>query len=216
MLWLALREGWITIPPNTLPWQEPDLRAKPGPFSRQQIGRIAADRELCHATLTRYGLSYTPLQDRTLGERCAHTNAVRMDNPPIPFNHRTMSSCGLAVSLLWYQRLIAPIAQRELGATIVRIDHVGTFACRNVNSEKTGSRSEHATANAIDITGFRLSDGRLVSVARDYGRPTPQGRFLDEAHAAACSVFNGVLGPRYNELHATHFHLDRGPYRICS
>jgi len=44
---------------------------------------------------------------------------------------------------------------------------------------------------------------------------SPQGRFLDQAHDDACKLFSAVLGPRYNRLHATHFHLDMGPYRIC-
>jgi hypothetical protein len=100
-------------------------------------------------------------------------------------------------------------------AGLVRIDQLGTFACRNVDSEAVGPRSQHATANAIDIAAFHFADGRTASVARDYGKDSAQGRFLDAAHDAACGLFNTVLGPRYNRLHATHFHLDMGPYRIC-
>lgn len=103
----------------------------------------------------------------------------------------------------------------QMHSPLVGIDHVGIFACRNVNHETDGARSQHATANAIDVTAFRFADGRIAAIAHDYGKPTPQGRFLAAAHDAACRVFNGVLGPDYNRLHASHFHLDMGPYWIC-
>jgi hypothetical protein len=31
----------------------------------------------------------------------------------------------------------------------------------------------------------------------------------------ACGTWETVLGPEYNAAHRDHFHLDRGPYRIC-
>jgi hypothetical protein len=52
-------------------------------------------------------------------------------------------------------------------------------------------------------------------VLKDYGKATPAGRFLDGAHDAACDLFNIVLGPKYNRLHANHFHLDMGGFRFC-
>jgi hypothetical protein len=84
-----------------------------------------------------------------------------------------------------------------------------------VNSAAGGRRSQHATANAIDIAGFRLADGRSISVLADWGKPTAEGQFLAAARDEACSLFNIVLSPRYNELHANHFHLDLGGFHMC-
>ena len=212
---LAWHEGWITLPPNSLPWEAPDLRQPPGAFAHLQIDRLRDDPFSCRAALDSAGVRYTPIQDRVMGDRCAYTNAVRLDGVPIAFNHAATAACSLAAALAWYEREIHAIAEHTLGASIVRVEQLGTFACRNVNSEADGQRSEHATANAIDIAGYVLSNGRRVSVARDWNKPTPEGRFLAEAHDAACKVFNGVLGPDYNRLHADHFHLDLGRYRIC-
>ncbi len=50
---------------------------------------------------------------------------------------------------------------------------------------------------------------------RDFGKDTPEGRFLDAAQAQACGVFNVVLGPLYNKQHADHFHLDMGNFLMC-
>ena len=36
------------------------------------------------------------------------------------------------------------------------------------NSKWTNLRSQHALANAIDISGFKLADGRVITVAKDY------------------------------------------------
>jgi hypothetical protein len=35
-----------------------------------------------------------------------------------------------------------------------------------------------------------------------------KGRFLREAHAAACRIFGTTLGPEANEAHRNHLHVD--------
>jgi hypothetical protein len=124
-------------------------------------------------------------------------------------------------ALYWYQRELAQAAQVHMGSKLTGVTQLGTYACRNVNNGKEGNnekedrRSQHATANAIDIAAFRFANGKTVSVLRDFGQPTPAGRFLDAAHGKACGVFNVVLGPRYNRQHADHFHLDMGGFLMC-
>lgn len=211
-----LHQNHIRIPPNTLPWEPVDLNAPPGWIAHWQLGQLAAEGQRCRAALNATPERATPLKDRRIDGACAFENVVRVDRSPITFAPRTTATCGLTAALFWYQQALQKAAQTQMHARLVRIDQLGTFACRNVNSEAVGSRSQHATANAIDISNYHFADGRVVMVSRDYGKDTSEGRFLDAAHDAACAVFNGVLGPRYNRLHATHFHLDMGPYRICS
>ncbi|QYU66996.1 extensin family protein [Leptolyngbya sp. 15MV] len=81
---------------------------------------------------------------------------------------------------------------------------------------KTASlRSEHATANAIDIAGFVLRDGRDLTLLRDWPRETEEAGFLRAARDGACRWFRAVLGPEYNAAHRDHFHLDMGRWRAC-
>ena len=76
--------------------------------------------------------------------------------------------------------------------------------------------SEHAVANAIDIRGFVLDDGRIVSLARHWSSAKgPEAAFLREVNDGACRFFNAVLGPDYNAAHRDHFHLDMGRWRVC-
>jgi hypothetical protein len=211
-----LYQNHIHIAPNTLPWEPIDLNAPPGWIARWQLSRLSADGARCRAALDATPQNITPLKDRRIDDACGFVNVVRVERSPIAFAPPTTATCDLTAALFWYQQKLQEAAQSQMHARLVRIDQLGTFACRNVNSEAVGSRSQHATANAIDVAGFYFADGRVATVARDYGKPSAEGRFLDAAHGAACGLFNTVLGPRYNRLHATHFHLDMGPYRICS
>lgn len=213
---LAFQKSWIRLPPNSLPWKPPDLTKSPGIWAHLQINAVARNGPQCRKVLDAAGLAYTPMKDRRIDDHCGFTDAVRFAQPPIVLHPEPAASCGLAAALIWYQQQLQPSAEQILHTRIASIDQLGTFSCRNVNSERSGPRSEHATANAIDIAAFRLADGRVVSVSEDWNAAGPKGQFLKTAHDEACRVFNGVLGPDYNRLHANHFHLDLGPYLICS
>ena len=66
-----------------------------------------------------------------------------------------------------------------------------------------------ATANAIDISGFVLADGRRITVAGNWNDKSPQvRRFFQTIHASACKRFGTTLGPDYNAAHRDHFHLE--------
>jgi hypothetical protein len=211
-----LYQRGIHLPPNSLPWEPIDLAAPPGWIAHYQLNHLAGDGEACRAALAGIPLHFTALKDHAIDHACGFRNVVRADSTPIAFAPRTTATCGLTAALYWYQMALQKAAAMDMHSRLLRIDQLGTFACRNVDSEPEGPRSEHATANAIDIAAFHFADGHVVTIDRDYGKHTPQGHFLDDAHSAACGLFDAVLGPHYNSLHATHFHLDMGPYRICS
>jgi hypothetical protein len=214
--WASDYFGWNLIPPNMIPWEPPKLNSHPGIFAHFQMQRLLRDKRACLIALSHAnGLSYTALPDKTEQTDCGFSNVVQNTHTPIPFNTAPVATCALSAALFWWQRDLQKLAQSELHTTIVRIDQLGTYACRNVNSEATGPRSEHATANAIDIAGFETAEGRKIMVAQDWLKPTPEGRFLRSAHDSACGVFSEVLGPDYNGLHANHFHLDEANWLIC-
>lgn len=215
--WAAIELGLVTVPPNSVPWQPPKLSAPPGYFAHLQMQRLLHDRQTCLAALDHApGLSYSTLADKTDDAGCFYENVVLATRTPIAFNTAPIATCALSAALYWWQGALQAIAARELRTSIRRIDQVGTYECRNINSQKDGGRSEHATANAIDIEGFETADGRYITVLRDWGKPSDEGRFLRAARDAACGVFGEVLSPQYNVLHANHFHLDEAAWQICS
>ena len=213
--------GWFwsnedQFPPNSLPWKPVTLDAPPRWLAHWQINRLKWDAQLCRdAIKTASRLEVMALADRQMRGECRFENVMRASASPIDFSPRVTATCAVTAALYWYQGQLAEAAATHIGSPITGITQLGTYACRNVNNQKEGRLSQHATANAIDIAAFHFANGKRVSVLRDFGKDTPEGRFLDAAHGEACSVFNVVLGPRYNKLHADHFHLDMGGFLMC-
>ncbi len=96
---------------------------------------------------------------------------------------------------------------------MVRVDHFGSFACRNI--ARSNRRSQHASANALDLAGFHLADGTRITVARDWKGEDDSARFLRQVKAAACDAFRVTLSPEYNAAHHDHFHVDMGGFGMC-
>jgi hypothetical protein len=147
--------------------------------------------------------------------RCQIDTAVRVTRVDAGLNHPAVMSCALASRLDDFEReVVQPLAAAELGRRVVRINHLGSFSCRAVSG--TGRLSEHATGRAIDVAGFRLSDGSTVSVEHDWNERGPKRLFLHRLARRACSYFSVVLTPDSNAEHYDHIHLDIGPDRLCS
>jgi len=147
--------------------------------------------------------------------RCQVDTAVRVSRLDAGLNHPALMSCGLASRLDDFaHEVVEPLAREELGRRVVRINHLGSYSCRGING---GSHlSQHALGRAIDIAGFRLSDGSTVSVEHDWNEPGPKRLFLRHLARRACGYFSVVLTPDSNAEHYNHIHLDIGPDRLCS
>ncbi len=214
--WAAVEYGFVTLPPNSVPWEPPKLAAPPGFFAHIQMQRLLHDKAACRTVLDHApGLAYTPQADMTADAGCGYDDVVLATRTPTAFSEAPVTTCALAAALYWWQAQLQSIAAQQLHTSIRRIDQIGTYECRNVNGAAAGPRSEHATANAIDVEAFETADGRRITVLKDWGRQTDEGRFLRAAHDSACGVFGEVLGPDYNSLHANHFHLDEAAWQIC-
>lgn len=86
--------------------------------------------------------------------------------------------------------------------------HLGSYACRTVRG---GTRqSEHASANAIDISAITLADGRSITVEKHWTEDGAAGQFLHALHRQSCQVFTMSLGPAYDAAHHNHFHFGMG------
>lgn len=168
----------------------------------------------CYAALAAVSVNHTPLDDQVTGQGCSLQNALMTREVLTPLNEELRMSCPLAASLyVWEQNVARPLAEEYFGSSLSQLETYGTYSCRNIAGSR--QRSEHATANAIDIAAFRLTDGRLVSVAEDWGKSSPEGRYLERVHKAACRLFSVTLGPDYNAAHEDHFHFDFGSGNAC-
>lgn len=170
----------------------------------------------CGPALTRAGATFEALPDRTGPGDCSLRDAVRMTRSSVALDQPLQISCPAAERLLRLEEeVLQPAARRHFGAPLARIRHYGGYACRQRNGDPRGLRSEHGVGLAIDIAGFDIADGTLVTVARHWTDPGPRGAFLREVARGACAVFNVVLTPRTDPQHRGHFHLDVGRWRRC-
>lgn len=207
LAWLLPRlpEAWNPFAPI-------DLAGPTGPFTRHKLRALASKPEACFAALAAAGVQATPLPDGSAGPDCPLRGTTRLPGRFDPA--RPLLTCPMAAAWTVYERqVLDPAAERHFGTGIARVRHLGTLACRDVRG---GSRrSQHATANAIDLAAIRLTDGRDITVLRDWGRDAPAGAFLRDARDGACRIFAGVLGPDRDAAHANHFHLDLGRWGTC-
>jgi hypothetical protein len=207
---------WRMIPPGENPFVPLDLDDALGPTTALKLAYALADPEACQALIAQSALVTAPVEDRRTSPSCGFENAVAIERSVTPYSAPVRVSCPLAATLyLWEREVLQPLAEERLGTKVTRIEHFGSYSCRNIRGGRRGERSQHATANAIDVAGFRLADGETVWLEEDWDRDDERGEFLRELHSRSCGLFRGVLGPDYNALHENHFHLDMGPYRLC-
>ncbi len=188
----------------------------PNLLTRFKLMALRNDPQLCDQALATSGLRTARQADSGANTDCPLTNVLRVQGGEVALSSSFLASCPLAVAFALFERHgLQPAAAAVYGQKVTRVDHLGSFACRNMYGRENGSRSQHATASALDIAGFRLADGRTVSVLKDWPKDNADARFLRQARDGACDMFSVVLSPDYNAAHRNHFHLDVGPWWIC-
>jgi len=211
---VGLAVGYSRRHPENLPWTELDLTRPIGTFTGRKLAGLRDEPGRCGQLMQAAGIPFQPLPPLTAGSQCGYRDAVRLGTGGarrIALSPQAVGmSCPVAAALaLWEWHVVQPAAQRHLRERVVAIDHLGSYSCRRVYGRPEGDWSEHATANAIDIAGFRLASGRRVTVLDDWRGEPAEAAFLREVRDGACRLFATVLSPDYNEAHRDHLHLDQ-------
>ena len=234
----AIRPDWTIVQPGQaplvpLPRIRPDENAEP-PTAETPAGppvppdaHVAAPETVveprvyqvaCPAVLEGKveAKALPPIADMAGTRQCGaqsplEVTGVLANGRMVPVSGGVITDCGMASAMPeWISAVDSYLKARE--NTQVSEVIVGTsYMCRNVNNASDGNLSFHSFADAVDVTGLRLEDGRTVTVEGDWADPlSSEGRLLRYAHDAACSQFTTVLGPEANALHHDHFHVDLG------
>jgi hypothetical protein len=171
---------------------------------------------LCLAKLANTEAQFAPIPnsiEATTG--CILDNVVFVSQAYLTYNRSTLMTCALASAMYTFEKkVVQPIAQKYFKQPVAKIIHVGTYNCRPMRGSSQ-LLSEHAYANAIDITGFQLQDGTVINVKRHWNHEGDAGKFLHTVAKKACRKFRKVLTPNFNALHHDHFHLDQGFVKRC-
>lgn len=196
--------------PQDVPWTALDLRHPAGRFTLRKLVSLGDHPAQCRALLTQAGIADVPAPPRHSGDQCGYADGMRLTRGTDFAPAGLVTACPVAAALALFERdVLRPAAARHFATNIAAIEHAGSYSCRRLYGRAEGRFSEHATADAIDIIGFRLADGTRVSVLRDWASDGPKGGFLREVRDGACGLFATVLSPDYNAAHADHLHLDQ-------
>ena len=210
--YLYARE-YVRTHPQDAPWTALRLDDPIGAFTLRKLVALVDERAVCRALLAEAGSGDTTAPPRQSGEDCGYGNGMRLtatEGEASLAPAGLVTSCPMAAAMVVFERqVVQPAAVRNLGGPVTAITHAGSYGCRRLYGRAEGRFSEHATANAIDITGFRLADGSIVNILRDWRSQGPKGRFLRDVRDGACRIFSTALSPDYNAAHADHFHLDQ-------
>jgi len=214
VLLALLLAGWAFVRqrPQDLPWTTLDLARPIGLFTGRKLAALPGDPAQCRALLDRAGVAYRAMPPGGEG-RCAFRDSVRLTpgREAVALSPASVApSCPVAAALkLWEWHVVQPAAQRLLGQSVRTVTHLGAYSCRRLYGRDAGAFSEHATADAIDIAGFVLEDGRRIAVAADWAGEGKDAAFLHAVRDGACGLFSTVLSPDYNAAHRDHLHLDQ-------
>jgi hypothetical protein len=189
---------------------------RPDPAARDRP-QAARETLQCQADLTREGVRFKSLPDRTFGNGCSANGAVQLLDIGTPVANLGAMTCPLARQFArWARESMQPAARAQLGSRVVKVESFGTYSCRPVNSRAGARLSEHGRANAVDIGAFVLADGRRITVLAGWsGGDEDVRRFLRAIHGGACRRFGIVLGPDADAFHRDHLHFDMGQGPYC-
>ncbi|MEG4673249.1 extensin family protein [Enterobacter cloacae] len=208
--------GYRWLPSHYNPFTPLSLDDPPGPITQYKLRRLTP--EACASLLSQANqkalIRTQPVADSA--GACPLHNVVRVrDFGPVSLNSSFLASCPLALSsALFVSQQARPLTRTLTGSELVRIEHLGSYACRNIYHRPDARRSEHATAEALDISAFRLANGERVTILHGW-RSTKTQPWLQALLTASCGYYGNGLGPEYNAAHANHFHLGMRGFGLC-
>lgn len=91
-------------------------------------------------------------------------------NPEVALSPPPVMTCDMVAALhTWLQSDLQRLAKKHLGATIIKIETMSDYSCRNAYGRTKSRLSEHGRANALDIRGFVTAKGERTLLLADWG-----------------------------------------------
>ena len=197
------------LPPEWNPLEPFDVAHAPSPLTDWKIRGLMAQPGACAAVL-QVAANITPMPPLETYETCGIAQRVSVAGVGQASMRPFETTCEIALrTALWERYGLQPGSQDILGQGVREIRHYSSYNCRRIRTPSGESNrwSTHATARAVDVSGFVLDDGEVVDLRVHWDETGPKAAFLRHAQETACEVFGLVLGPEYNALHADHFHI---------
>ncbi len=192
------------------------------PAKPQAAGVTHSDAvSACRARISDRIAVIAPLPDLVGPGDCGATDVVRLeaiiqaDKSRLPVTPPATMRCEMAEAVAdWVRDDLMPVLAPH-GLAPRSLDNYASYDCRGRNRQAGARISQHGLANAIDIRGVTLPNGRLA----DFTDRNLDRGLREAVRKTMCERFTTVLGPGSDGFHENHIHVDitqrRGGYRIC-
>lgn len=213
----AMMHPETPLPPAWNPVVPLDIQDPITPLTGWKMNRAAASIESCTVALGG-GAVFRQREDFQESEQCHIRDRLDLFRIGQTGLGSLETRCTVALRLaMWERHALQPAATELLGTRLTGIDHLGSYSCRPMRTSggPSSRMSSHATADAIDVSGFRFADGRRISLLGGWDGNGAEASFLRAARDGACDWFKLTLSPDYNALHADHFHLQSTGWGLC-
>jgi hypothetical protein len=210
----------IAIPQQFSPPQETYASFPASPATAGGAAPAATEPSPCQLRLGKLA-TFKPLPVLVGPGECGAADAVRLESVTLPDDTKVALSppatlrCTMAEQMaLWLREDVGP-ATASLGAQMRVLEDYDSYECRGQNRVRGATLSEHGRANALDLRGFKLANGRTVELTD----VNVDKEWRERLRVSGCARFHTVLGPGSDGNHETHIHVDlaerRSGYKIC-
>jgi len=202
----------------------PDRKPLPGdrPTVAWKNPKVQAARERCTKVLEGLAIDYERLQPIRRGA-CGAPAPILVKSigadPAVAIEPPATIQCPLAAALhTWFEDQVQPAARAAFDSPVVKIRNISSYKCRNRYNAANTRISEHAFANALDISAFTMANGERVTVLRGWPRlvrqapPPPPDRKPDLGATPAVTPIKAEVvvpaGPRDASSFLRAIHTD--------
>ena len=159
-----LRPGKPAEAKPVLPGEQPTV-----PWTEAEID---AAKEKCKELLTGDPLDYEilpPIKEGICGTPAPVLLRAVGNDPKVAIDPPATLSCPMADVLgEWLRDTVQPEAKKLFASTVVKIENASSYVCRNRYGGETTPLSEHALANALDVSEFVLANGERITILKDW------------------------------------------------
>jgi len=137
-------------------------------------GEVADAKAECIKALEGVTLDYEPLPPIKEGI-CGAPAPILVksvgSDPKVAIDPPATVTCAVASALsVWLSRTVQPHAKTLIGSPVVKLHNATSYSCRNRYGSVKAPLSEHALANALDISEFVFASGARVTVLEGWPR----------------------------------------------
>jgi hypothetical protein len=158
--------------------------------------QISDAKAVCAKALADLEIDYQPLPPLKHG-LCGAPAPILVksigSDPKVVMDPPATMTCMLGAKLSsWLSKTVQPEAKAVLSTQVVKLRNAQSYACRNRYNGTSTPLSEHALANALDVSEFVFASGEHITVLESWPRlvttPPPPRANPNRAVVAAASI----------------------------